>query len=197
MAEQTDDRVRGAVAPLELGADRRVMVCPVCGYENLQGDDECANCGADLRTSDIPVATSPFERLLVDVPLAHLQTRAPFTVSEDATIADVLGRMRDQQTADVLVVDGDRLVGIFTERDALMKLAGPGAAAGLVDLATTPVSSVMTHDPVVLRDSDSVAVAVQKMAIGGFRHIPLVADGRPIGVVSATDIFRHILRIVD
>ena len=54
MAEQTDDRVMAGVAPLESDADRKVMVCPVCGYENLQGDDECANCGADLRTSEGP-----------------------------------------------------------------------------------------------------------------------------------------------
>ena len=50
---------------------------------------------------------------------------------------------------------------------------------------------------VVLRADDSIAVAVQKMAIGGFRHIPLVRDGRPVGVVSAADVFRHLLRIVE
>ncbi|MEO6351021.1 MAG: CBS domain-containing protein [Candidatus Limnocylindrales bacterium] len=196
MAEQTDDRVRDidvTLAPED--ADRKVMVCPVCGYENLQGDDQCANCGADLRTSDIPVASTTFERLLVDVPLKAIQTRQPFTVRDDAPVAEVLEQMRREQTADVLVVRGDRLVGIFTERDALMKLAGSGSAVAAADLANTPVSDVMTHDPVVLRASDSVAVAVQKMAVGGFRHIPLVADGRPIGVVSATDIFRHILRL--
>jgi CBS domain-containing protein len=103
--------------------------------------------------------------------------------------------MRTEDTADVLVVDGDRLLGIFTERDAVLKLAVQGAAGR--DLATVPITEVMTRDPVVLRANDSVAVAVQKMAIGGFRHIPLVDHGRPIGVVSAADIFRHILRIVE
>ena len=76
MTEQTDDRVRALTADLAPeGADRRVMVCPVCGYENLQGDDLCANCGADLATSDLPQATSPFERLLVEVPLKSLKMR--------------------------------------------------------------------------------------------------------------------------
>jgi CBS domain-containing protein len=197
MTEQTDDRVRvlaEELAPED--ADRAVMICPVCGYSNLQGDDQCANCGADLRTSDIPVATSPFERLLVDVSLGSLPTRKPFTVRDDMPVAAVLDEMRTKATADVLVLHGDRLVGIFTERDALMKLAGTASASG-VDLASTPISAVMTHDPVVLRATDSVAVAVQKMAVGGFRHIPLVDHGRPIGVVSATDVFRHILRIVE
>ncbi len=54
----------------------------------------------------------------------------------------------------------------------------------------------MTRDPVVLRHDDTIAVAINKMAIGGFRHIPIVEDGRPIGVVAAADVFRHVLDII-
>src|SRR3954447_20930625 len=118
MVEQTDDRIRADVAPFEAETDRRVMVCPVCGYDNLQGDDLCANCGADLRTSDIPQASTAFERLLVDVPLRALKTRPPFTVDASTTVATVLQQMRDENTADVLVIEDGKLVGIFTERDA-------------------------------------------------------------------------------
>ncbi len=198
MSEQTDDRVRADVAPLEAtGGDRRVMVCPVCGYENLQGDDLCANCGADLASSDIPHASSPFERLLVDVSLGMLKTRPPFTVDADTTVAEVLRRMKDEETADILIVERGKLIGIFTERDAAMKLVGAAGATADRDLSTTPIRDVMTADPVVLRASDSIAVAIQKMAVGGFRHIPLVRDGQPIGVISAADVFRHILHIVE
>ena len=199
MTEQTDDRVLGAggvigSAGLPHGADMRTMVCPSCGFENLQGDDECANCGADLRAADIPQATTPFEKLLVDVRLRALETSPPVTVTADAPVRDVLELMRTRPTACVLVTDQGRLAGIFTERDALMKLAGPGQA-NLTEASL--IADVMTRDPVVLRADDSVAVAVQKMAVGGFRHIPLVAEGRPTGVVSAADVFRHILRIVE
>jgi len=55
----------------------------------------------------------------------------------------------------------------------------------------------MTTDPVVLRHDDSLAVAIHKMAVGGFRHIPLIEDGRPTGIVSARDIFGYILRLLD
>ena len=51
----------------------------------------------------------------------------------------------------------------------------------------------MTADPVVLRPDDSIAVAINKMAVGGFRHIPLVVDGQATGIVSARDVFKHIL----
>jgi CBS domain-containing protein len=199
VAEQTDDRVLGqggvaAIGAVPHGADMRTMVCPSCGFENLQGDDECANCGADLRAADIPQATTPFERLLVDVRLRALETGPPVTVSADARVRDVLELMRTRPAACILVTDQGRLAGIFTERDALMKLAGSGQA-GVSD--TSLIADLMTRDPVVLRADDSVAVAVQKMAVGGFRHIPLVDDGRPTGVVSAADVFRHILRIVE
>jgi CBS domain-containing protein len=190
MTEQTPAGL-GAAAH---AADMPTMVCPSCGFENLQGDDECANCGADLRAADIPQATTPFERLLVDVRLRALETGPPVTVGADAPVREVLELMRGRPTACILVTDQGRLAGIFTERDALMKLAG-ARQANVSD--STPIGDVMTRDPVVLRADDSVAVAVQKMAVGGFRHIPLVADGRPTGVVSAADVFRHILRIVE
>jgi CBS domain-containing protein len=192
VVEQTDDRATASSIAAAGVEQTQSMICPVCGFENLQGDDLCANCGADLRTSDIPQATTPFERLLVEVPLATLKTRPPFTVDASASVASVLAKMRDEETADILVTADGRLVGIFTERDATLKLVGSA-----VDLAATPISDVMTADPVVLRGSDSIAVAVQKMAIGGFRHIPLVRDGQPVGVISAADVFRHILHIVE
>ena len=53
----------------------------------------------------------------------------------------------------------------------------------------------MTRDPVVLRHDETIAVAINKMAVGGFRHIPIVEDGRPTGVVSARDVFRHLARV--
>ena len=51
----------------------------------------------------------------------------------------------------------------------------------------------MTPDPVVLRPEDTLAMAIHKMAVGEFRHIPIVDDGRPIGVVAAADVFRHLV----
>ena len=50
----------------------------------------------------------------------------------------------------------------------------------------------MTPDPVVLRHDDPIAIAIHKMAVGGFRHIPIVEDGRPTGVVTARDVFHHL-----
>jgi CBS domain-containing protein len=79
----------------------------------------------------------------------------------------------------------DRLVGIFTDRDAVVKAAGK-------DLDAYKVRDFMTADPVVLRHDDPIALAIHKMAVGGFRHIPVIKDGRPTGVVTARDVFHHL-----
>jgi CBS domain-containing protein len=97
--------------------------------------------------------------------------------------------MQDEEIGCVLVNEGEQLVGIFTERDALMKLAGRS-------LEGVSVKDVMTGDPVVLRDEDTLAVALHKMAIGGFRHMPIVEGSRATGIISARDIFGHIVREV-
>ena len=165
------------------------MRCPVCGFENLQGEDNCENCGADLRTADIPEQAVSFHGRLLGEHLDDLGVGTSTIVSADAALGAAITRMHELPTDCLLVTDGDRLVGIFTERDAVLKVAG-------VKLDAFDVRDFMTRDPVVLRHDDTIAVAINKMAVGGFRHIPIVEDGRPIGVVAARDVFRHILNVL-
>ena len=163
------------------------MICPVCGFDNIQGVDECENCGADLRNADIPEPSSAFEASLVDVPLAAVRHHTPLTIAPSASAADAVRQMQAANVGCLLVEEADgKLRGILSERDLLMKLAGSS-------LEGVGVAELMTSDPVVLRADDSVAVAIHKMAVGGFRHIPLVAYGHVTGIVSARDLFRHIL----
>jgi CBS domain-containing protein len=165
------------------------VICPACGHDNIQGVDECDNCGASLAGADLPAPETRFEARLVKGRLSGLASHAPRTVAFDAPVAEVLATMRADGLDGVLVMEGERLVGIFTERDALLKLAGRS-------LSGIAVRDVMTADPVVLREDDSVAVAINKMAVGGFRHIPLVNGGRPTGIVTAKDVFHRIAEIV-
>ena len=162
------------------------MICPSCGFENIQGVDECENCGADLRTADIPAPGTAFEAKLVGVPLSEVHPHLPMTIKPTATAADAVRQMQEAGIGCLIVADDGAIRGILSERDLVMK-SGDGA------LAQVKVSDLMTADPVVLRPDDSVAVAIHKMAVGGFRHIPLVSDGQPTGIVSARDLFRYIL----
>lgn len=165
------------------------MICPVCGFENLQGEDNCQNCGADLRTADIPAPGSRFEMLLLGQPLAALGATRADTVDADTPAADAVARMQRDGSGALVVLRDGRVAGIFTERDALQKLAGRS-------LDGLSMADLMTPDPVVLRGGDSVAVAIHKMALGGFRHIPLM-DGQAVGgVITARDLFRYMLELL-
>ena len=164
------------------------MICPACGFDNIAGDDECAGCGTSLTAPDERAPHSRFETRLVGGRLSGLASHEPLMVARHAPIGEALEEMRAEGVDAVLVVERGRLVGIFTDRDALLKLAGR-AAVGMT------VGDVMTRDPVVLREDDTVAVAINKMAVGGFRHIPLVEHGRPTGIVTARDVFHRISEI--
>jgi CBS domain-containing protein len=161
----------------------------VCGYENLTGAEVCDNCGADLAGHDLPQQAGSFRGALMGARLDGLGIPDPILVGRDATVADVIERMHAAEADAVLVIDGDQLVGIFTDRDAVVKLAGK-------HLADRPVHEFMTTDPVVLRNDDPLAVAIHKMAVGGFRHIPIIDGGRAVGVVTARDVFRHLATVL-
>jgi CBS domain-containing protein len=161
------------------------MKCPVCGWQNFLGEDVCENCGADLWRSDTPEEPTSFHGRLLGMPLDKLGVARPATADVETSAGEAIERMRRDGIDCLLVVEAGDLVGIFTDRDAVLKV-------GVRAADPRPLRQVMTPDPVVLRRDDPVAVAIHKMAVGEFRHVPIVDDGRPIGVVSAKDIFRHL-----
>ncbi len=161
------------------------MRCPVCGFDNLTGVDVCDNCGADLAGHDVPQQPLTFQTRLLGEHLDDLGGPAPLMVGPDTPLDVVIARMHAAEADCVLVTVDDRLVGIFTDRDAVVKAAGKR-------LSAFHVRDFMTPDPVILRHDDPIALAIHKMAVGGFRHIPIIEDGRPTGVVSAQDVFHHL-----
>lgn len=162
------------------------MRCPVCRSDNYEGEDLCANCGADLRATDVPQQAPEFGDTVLGDPLAALGAGSPRTMGPATPVAEAIRVMHAEGVDCLLVCDGDRLLGIFTDRDAVLKVAGRS-------LAAIVVGDVMTPDPVVLRRDDTLATAIHKMAVGGFRHLPIVDGDRPVGLVSAADVFRHLV----
>jgi CBS domain-containing protein len=107
----------------------------------------------------------------------------PVTVRAQAPVREACQRMCDRRVGAVLVVDeGDRLVGIFTGRDAVARVI----AAGL-DPAKTILKSVMTDEPVTMGPGKNAVEALRLMQDGGFRHLPIVEKGRIVGVISRGD----------
>jgi CBS domain-containing protein len=128
------------------------------------------------------------ESVLANESVGSAASHPALVVDASAPLAEVLQQMREENRGAALVVSNAMLAGIFTERDVLMKVAGQP-----LDLEHTAVSQLMTIDPVTLPVEASVAFALNKMLIEGFRHIPLVDDqNRPIAVVSMRDLIDYL-----
>lgn len=114
----------------------------------------------------------------------HMSTNV-LTVGPETTVADTARRMAERRVGAVLVLDGTRLAGIFTERDVLKAVAeGLEAAAGM------PVSALMTRHPETIEPGDTTEHAATLMIHGGFRHLPVVEAGTVVGIVSIRDLMR-------
>jgi CBS domain-containing protein len=167
------------------------MICPHCGEDNLPGSEECARCWQDLTQLDLPVAQNRVERSLMEDPVSALRPREPVTVRPTTTVCQAIQIMLARDIGSVLVVDQDaKLLGIFSERDLLTKVAGLAEPHG-----ASTVRDFMTPNPETVTSADPLAFALHKMDGGGYRHLPVISGGRPTGVISVRDLLRHITRL--
>ena len=106
----------------------------------------------------------------------------PLTAPGNTTIVAAARMMKKRNVGALMVVDGGRLTGIFTERDALFRVLGEAR-----DPAKTRIAEVMTAEPRTIDPDKAVGHALLMMYDGGFRHVPVVEHGRPLGMISARD----------
>jgi CBS domain-containing protein len=126
--------------------------------------------------------------VLVNDPIGNAANYPPLIVEAQTALSEVLRRMREAGRGAVLIASEGRLAGIFTERDVLTRIAGFP-----INVERSPVSEHMTPDPHTLPADSSVAFALNKMVVEGFRHIPLVdEEGRPTGMVSMRDLIDYL-----
>ena len=163
------------------------MICPSCHTENIEGADACSNCGQPLYGLDLPDAGKYRVAPFMNETLARLPHREAPKVSVADPVSMAVRRMQTENTDAVLVVEGERLAGIITGTDILNKVAGPRE-----DLNAVTCSQVMTADPIVFHLDDSIALALNKMSVGDFRHIPIVHDDGQVTLTDVNDVFRHI-----
>ncbi len=116
-----------------------------------------------------------------------LSDRAPLTVAPTDTVAKAVALMKEQGESCALVVEDDALVGIFTERDFLNRVA-----AAEISPNDTPIAQVMTAKPDHLRPQDCISYAINRMAHGGFRNVPVVRDGVLVGNLAVRDVTSHL-----
>jgi CBS domain-containing protein len=111
-----------------------------------------------------------------------LGSQTPVTANGEMSVAQAARLMKDRRVGAVLIMHEGRLAGIFTERDALFRVLAEGR-----DPAKTELHDVMTANPRTITPDRPFGHALHLMHEGGFRHVPVVEGGAPLGVVSARD----------
>jgi CBS domain-containing protein len=113
-------------------------------------------------------------------------TRELLTVDGATPLQAAAERMCDRNVGAILVLNGDALTGILTERDVLRAVA-QGEVEG------TSVAAWMTRDPETVTVDERARSAATTMVRGGFRHLPVLEEGHPVGIVSIRDLMRLVV----
>ena len=164
------------------------MICPYCEHENIEGVDECAECGQSLYGLDVPATGRRYASpAFLREALGKLPQRTASKVNSSDPVGLAVRRMQQGESSAVLVMDGEHLAGIITSWDILHKIAGTS-----IDLNAITCSQIMTPDPVVFHADESLVLAINKMSSGDFRHVPIVRDEEPVSVIDVNDVFRFI-----
>ena len=165
--------------------------CPYCGHQNVAGSDHCDKCLHSLTQEDQPRPTKDkFQKKLMTERVADFISKVPpIIVSPKTSVQEVIEKMQALPTKGcVLVCDNHKkLLGIVSIRDFLLKVAGV-----LKDLKNTPIEKIMTPRPECLEKDAPISFALHKMSIGKFRHVPVLDNGTPIGVVSTRDVIEYL-----
>ena len=117
-----------------------------------------------------------FDLLVRDV----MEPKQALSLSPETTVSKAAEKMARKKIGAVMVVEQERLIGIFTERDALFRVIARG-----LDAHTTRLAEVMTAEPRTVGPGTSYGYALVMMQENGFRHTPVVENGKPIGIVSS------------
>jgi len=139
-------------------------------------------------------ASASFDAAALREPISVLPTHAPICFKGSDAVSEAMRAMQREHRGCVLVTEDGTprtpLTGIFTERDILMSIIDRGR-----NPANLPLEEVMIKDPESLAVDASVAWVLNKMSVGGFRHVPVVDDeGRPVILVSVRDVVEYLVQ---
>ena len=128
------------------------------------------------------------EAVKIDSPISDFDLKEPLIIELGTCLENVLENMQKTNNNCVLTLSNERLNGILTERDILLKVTGKG-----YDHQLTTIDEFITPNPEYVSPEDPLAYALNKMYVGGFRNVPVVNDEMyPIGIISISDIISTI-----
>ena len=166
------------------------MICPSCGYDNIEGADRCDECMTPLFNVSTVRADAPggLAHSVMEDNLSQLDNEF-LAVTPDTSASEVVSQMRQARLGCALIIDSGKLLGIFTERDLLNKLTGNAAQPPVI-----AIRQLMSPNPEVLFETESVATALNKMSIGRYRHIPVQKSDGTYCVTSIKHVLKYLAR---
>jgi CBS domain-containing protein len=167
------------------------IVCPSCGYRNIEGSDRCSECLQSLMNLDLPSVKHDdiIQELIMTCPVSAILGDSDVLVAEKTdTIAKIVESMCEYSTSSVLIYEKRKLVGIISERRLLTHVA-----LKYDDLTKVTAEEIMTHNPEFVQKDAPLAHALHKMSISKFRHIPVLDDvGRPLSILRIADVLNYL-----
>jgi CBS domain-containing protein len=109
-----------------------------------------------------------------------MEPRKFLTAAPETLVSEAAKLMAAKNVGAIMIVQDDRLIGIFTERDLVVRVVAPG-----LDALATRLADVMTRAPQTIDPDETLGYALLLMHRRGFRHLPVVQESRPIGIVSS------------
>jgi len=142
-------------------------------FEGLESDENNIEMGSAVQIND---------------PISTLGLNTPLMVETGTNMKNALDLLQGKEQNCILIVENNVLKGILTERDILLKVTGKG-----FDLELVTVDEFMSENPEYLNPEDPLAYALNKMHVGGFRHVPIVNDSlKPVGLISISNVISTI-----
>jgi predicted transcriptional regulator len=168
------------------------MICPACGYENLPGSAVCENCSSALTSFEEqkPVTESKIEKAILEDNLKTVgkEKSIALIVTKDMTVKEVVDQMVKNQKCSAVIMDGESIEGIFTERSLLKRVCNESPIN-----INKPITDAMLKDPRTLQPCDRVVDALHMMEVGGFTYA--IIEGDPLRVINIKDILEYIIEI--
>jgi CBS domain-containing protein len=168
------------------------MICPVCGFENLPGSSICENCGSALTFFEkkMPVTKSKIEKAIIVDCLDQVgkEKSIALKVTRDMTVKEVIDKMHEENKFSAVVMKGDLIEGIFTERSLLWRVCNESP----INIHKS-ISKAMGKSPITLKPTDRIVDALHLLDVRGFTYV--IIEGKPLRVINIEDIFEYLIKI--
>lgn len=162
------------------------MICPNCGHAVLDGEETCDKCQQSLTDLYRGGAKSGLESRIRKDEVDFLTPQQAIVVSPETSVGEVVRLLLEREQRCALVMEEEQVVGIFSERDVLLRLNTRAP-----ELLSHAVSEFMTPGVETLKTDEKIAMALHKMDLGGYHHLPVTDGEGVVGMISTRDILRY------